>query len=254
MEAVSLVLSGGGVRGVGHLGLLAAMHDYGIEVSAISGTSAGAIVGTLFCAGYSVNEILDFFKNSTLFNVRNIAVTKTGILDSVKYRKTFSKLLPETFAELAIPMTICASNLQSGEPVYFDKGDLITPLLASCAVPPLFSPVSIDGDIYSDGGITDNFPIDPLLINAEGAIWGSYVVTPYHVEQDQINNSFKLALRTSILSMYHEAKHKFVAAKHVFRPNLTSIAPFNTADTDKAFNISYAAARLALEEMVNNLK
>ncbi len=252
MTEVSLVLSGGGIRGVAHIGLLAAMQDHGINVNAISGSSAGALVGALYSSGLSVNEMLDFFRNSTLFNVLNLAVTKPGILDSARYRKLMGSVVKAEFGSLNIPLTICTTNLQTGEPVYFDKGDLITPLLASCAVPPLFSPVEIDGVVHSDGGIADNFPIDPLLIKEHGTIWGSYVIKPQHVDKDELSSMLKVSFRTSLTLMFQGNKHKFVAAKQMFFPNMHSVAPFSTSDTDKAFNIGYATAKNALEQLKEN--
>lgn len=249
MKEITLVLSGGGIKGLAHVGLLAALQDHGIKVKAISGTSAGALVGALYGSGMTIDMIVDFFKSYTLFQPFNFSLKKPGIFSTDRYRNILKANLKETFEDLSIPLYVCASDLMSGEPKYFNKGELVLPVLASCAVPLLFSPVEIGERMYTDGGVIDNFPIDPLLINSDSNIWGSYVVKPFAIEDEEAYNGyFKLTVRNNNMVMYHGNKHKFVAAEHVFMPNMLKIPAFNTKYVDKAFNIGYANAKNSLEK------
>ncbi len=250
MKQVSLVLSGGGIKGVAHLGLLAALQDYNITVSAISGTSAGALVGALYASGKSVDTILEFFKSYTIFQPFNFSLKKPGVFKSSRYKNILAANLPETFEELNIPLFICASNLNTGLPEYFSKGELILPTLASCAVPLLFTPVEYNGQSYTDGGVTDNFPVDPLMLNDNRQIWGSYVVKPYPSDDNAAFSSYtKLTIRTNGMVMFEGNKHKFVAMEQSFMPNMTKVSAFDTKQVDQAFNIGYAYARHKIEEL-----
>lgn len=250
MKEISLVLSGGGIKGLAHVGLLAALQDHGIKVNAISGTSAGALVGALYGSGMTIDMILDFFKSYTIFQPFNFSLKKPGIFSTNRYKNILKATLKETFEELSIPLYVCSSDLRSGESTYFSKGELVLPVLASCAVPLLFSPVQIGDQMYTDGGVTDNFPIDPLLINSDANIWGSYVVKPFAIDDDDAYNSyFKLTVRNNNMLMYHGCKHKFVATEQLFMPNMLRIPAFNTKYVDKAFNIGYANAKSTLEKL-----
>jgi len=250
MKEISLVLSGGGIKGLAHVGLLAALQDHGIKVKAISGTSAGALVGALYGSGMTIDMILDFFKSYTIFQPFNFSLKKPGIFSTNRYRNILKATLKETFEELSIPLYVCASDLMSGESTYFDKGELVLPVLASCAVPLLFSPVQIGERMYTDGGVTDNFPIDPLMLNADGNIWGSYVVKPFPIEDEEAYNGyFKLTVRNNNMLMYQGSKQKFVATEHVFMPNMLKIPSFSTKSVDQAFNIGYAYAKSSLEKL-----
>jgi NTE family protein len=249
MKEVSLVLSGGSVKGVAHIGLLAAMRDHGVTVKSISGTSAGALVGALYANGLTIEDMLEFFKSSSLFNVFNVAIWKPGVFDTSKYHKVIEKVLPQSFEALKIPLYISAVNLNTAEVKYFSEGPLIRPLLASCAVPFLFSPIKIEDNLYVDGGVGDNFPIDPLLIYDHGLIWGSYINKPFPESNDELNSTFKATVRTSSLLMFHGNKAKFIATDYMFMPNMSKVNAFDTSHVDKAFHIGYAYAKNELEKM-----
>ncbi len=250
MKEISLVLSGGGIKGLAHVGLLAALQDHGIRVTSISGTSAGALVGALYGSGMTIDMILEFFKSYSIFQPFNFSLKKPGIFSTDRYKNILKATLKETFEELSISLYVCASDLMSGDPRYFDKGELVLPVLASCAVPLLFTPVQIGDRMYTDGGVSDNFPIDPLMINAEGSIWGSYVVKPFATEDSTAYNGYlKLTIRNNNMVMYHGNKQKFVATEHVFLPNMMKIPTFNIKSVDQAFNIGYAYAKSTLEKM-----
>lgn len=250
MKEISLVLSGGGIKGIAHLGLLAALQDHNIAVSAISGSSSGALVGALYASGASIDSILEFFNSYSIFQPFNFSLNKPGVFNTNRYKNILIANLPETFEDLKIPLYVCSSDLNSGLPVYFSEGDLILPVLSSCAVPLLFTPVEISGSKYTDGGVTDNFPIDPLMLSYEGNIWGSYVVKPYPSIDDKAFNSYmKLTVRTNGMVMYEGNKQKFVATEQMFLPNMTKVQAFNTKHVDQAFNIGYANAKNSLEKL-----
>ena len=86
MKKIGLVLSGGGVRGVAHIGALKALHEMGIRPSLVSGTSAGSIVGAMYAAGHPLDAILDFFKNTPIFKASRFATLKPGLMESDKFR------------------------------------------------------------------------------------------------------------------------------------------------------------------------
>lgn len=160
---VGLTLSGGGARGIAHLGVIKGLTEKGVTISAISGTSAGAIIGSLFCYGYSPDEILQIIIKTSFLKSMRPALTKTGLLKIEKLKSLFLKYLPEDdFSALKIPMTVAATEIKKGQTDFFSEGELIMPILASCCVPVIFQPLSYGNGLYVDGGILDNLPVEPI--------------------------------------------------------------------------------------------
>jgi len=161
---VGLVLSGGGARGITHLGVLKALEEMGIEFSIISGTSAGSIIGALYAYGYRSNDILELTKSLSFFKSLRPAWTRFGLLQMNWLYELLLKCIPENnFSALKIPLTIAATEIRKGEIHYFNEGDLIPAVIASSSIPAVFNPVLFNGGTYLDGGILDNLPVKPIL-------------------------------------------------------------------------------------------
>jgi NTE family protein len=159
-----LVLSGGGARGFAHLGVLKALKEFKVVINRIAGTSAGSIVGALYAYGYSPDEIVDIITKAGLVKSVRPAWSWTGFLKLDGFRELLKQHLPEnTFEALKIPLTIAATDIQQGKIRYFSQGELITPIIASSSIPALFEPVQLQGNVYVDGGILNNLPVEPLL-------------------------------------------------------------------------------------------
>lgn len=160
---IGITLSGGGARGISHLGVLKALEEFGLNIHCISGTSTGALIGALYSYGLSPEKILEIIMNTRFFRSLRPAWTWTGLANLERLRETILQFLPEnSFEGLRIPLTVAATNLRKGKAEYFTNGALIPVLLASCCVPVLFNPVQVNGEMYVDGGITDNLPSKPI--------------------------------------------------------------------------------------------
>ena len=163
MLKTGIVLSGGGIKGMAHLGLIKALQEAGIRFDCIAGSSAGALTGALIAAGYSPEESLEFFKSTPIFSIYYYSTSKPGILDSEKFRPVFEKYFPQdAFDVLQRPLHVTTTNLETGAWEVHHSGELINVLLASASLPPVFAPMLIDGALHADGGIMNNFPVEPL--------------------------------------------------------------------------------------------
>ena len=160
---IGLVLSGGGARGIAHLGVIKALNELNLQPYAIAGTSAGAIVGAMTAAGYSPDFVMDILLSTSIFKHLKPAFNRFGLFKIEQIATIFQQYLPHnSFENLKIPLTIAATDLDKGEIVYFDKGELIKPILASCCLPGIFEPVKFEGKTFIDGGVMNNLPIEPL--------------------------------------------------------------------------------------------
>lgn len=249
-KSIGLVLSGGGVRGMAHVGLLKAMHEFGIKAQIVTGSSVGALVGALYAKGYSNDEMLQFFKTTPLFNYQFLTIAKAGFIDTDKYIKLFKEYFPEdNFSELEKELHIVATNIQDGNEEFFTSGELIRPLLASAALPPVFSPVELNGQLYADGGIMNNFPMEPLIDKCDFII-GSNVSIVSKLEKKDLKNSLQLTGRVTGLMIYASSKKKLNSCNLLFEsPDLEQIGMLDRKAIEKAFSIGYDNASRQLEKL-----
>jgi NTE family protein len=158
-----LVLSGGGTRGVAHLGVIKALEESGIKPDIISGVSAGSIVGALYADGNNPEEILEVFASHKVFSFLEFTIPKIGFIKMTGFEKTLKKLLKaRNFEDLQIPLKVFTVNMNTGEYTCFDRGPLAVAVKASSSIPIIFPPVEIDGELYTDGGLINNFPLEVL--------------------------------------------------------------------------------------------
>jgi len=192
---VGLVLGGGGAKGAAHVGVLGVLDELRIPVDCIIGTSMGALVGGTYASGMSADELEvafrsiswqdaiarrglrvqtpmrrklagNTFSNSLEFGMRDGSlIAPSGLISSQNVDLTIQYLVSRSrgiaeFDKLPIPFRAVATDMQSGEMVVLDRGDLALAMRASMAVPGVFSPVSMQGRILGDGGLTRNVPVD----------------------------------------------------------------------------------------------
>mgnify|MGYP000288188170 CR=1 FL=1 len=250
LPSIGLVLSGGGVRGVAHLGLLQVLEEIGIEPVAISGTSAGAIVGALRAAGHSVGTILDFFKTTPIFKIGNFATRKPGFIDSDKFYPILKELLPDDdFSVLQKKLYITATDMVRGRQRTFSHGPLIRPVMASAAFPVVFTPVEIEGQLYTDGGALNNFPVEPLTGACE-LIIGSNVHPFKDLQPSDIKSTLGVMERLFHLSIHHHSVQKYHLCNVIIAPHeLAAYATFDRAHFDEMFEIGYRAAHAKRAEL-----
>ena len=238
-----LVLSGGGVRGFAHAGILKGLEEQGIRPDVISGVSAGAIVGALYADGYSPDEMMEIFsEGKSFFEYAKISVPKMGLFKTVGLKKNLEKYLKsDKIEDLEIPIFIAATNLASGQIVHFNSGELIPRVLASASIPVLFEPVVIEGTPYVDGGVMDNFPVSPVIGDCNRLI-GISLNTIRPVKAPK--NLFGIAERSFHLSVSSNLKPKTDKCDAVFEiDELEDYGYLDVSKADDLFELGYKKAR-----------
>lgn len=237
-----------------HIGLIEVLLENNIIPNRISGTSAGAMIGALYAADYSPKEMIKFFENTPLFKISLFARNKPGFLDSEKYEDHFKRYFNEnSFEALKHPLTIAATNILRAKATYFNSGELVKPIIASAALPPLFSPIEIDVEFYSDGGILDNFPLDAIRNDCDKLI-GSFVNPVSDINTSEINSSTDLIYRVYHIGMGAPDVKKFKHCNYVFSPpKLEKIGAIDTKSIEKAYKIGYNFAQKEIETIKKSL-
>ena len=189
---IGLVLGGGGARGLGHIGVLKALKKHSIPIHMVAGTSIGAVIGAMYAATLDPHWIENKFKefidseaykriglhrlvptsqpNSSIFQtaatymknqiIINLANDRLGILKQERLSEIIEFLLPvKTFEELKIPFSCLAVDLNSGEDVVFNSGNLIEAIVASSAIPGYIPPIEKNGMLLTDGAVSCPVPV-----------------------------------------------------------------------------------------------
>lgn len=201
-QSVGLVLSGGGAKGLAHIGVIKALEEHGIPIDYITGTSMGAIIGALYASGYSTDEMeaiiytedfanwstgripeqyFYYYKNrhtspsmlSFEFNPQDtitVPIIQTSIIQThsmdLGLLELFSRAIAYAaydFDNLFVPFRCVASDIHTNRAVIMKDGELASSVRASMAYPFFFNPVEIDGILLFDGGIHNNFPFDVMI-------------------------------------------------------------------------------------------
>jgi NTE family protein len=160
---LGVAFSGGGVRGLAHLGVLQVLEENGVSVDMVAGTSMGGIVAGLYAAGVSVTDGIAFAKKVGIMDFASPDRAWRGLLNHKKMAALLADLLGSqdvTFEALQIPAAVIAADVEKGEMVVLNSGPLIPALMATSALPLLFSPVRHQGRWLVDGGAINNLPVD----------------------------------------------------------------------------------------------
>ncbi len=252
MKKAGIALSGGGARGIAHLGVLAALDELRIRPSALSGTSAGAIAAALYAGGMTPLAIKELVRDTAYFGLSHLHLRKPGIFDMQAFRALLLEHLPCTrFEDLAIRLFVTATNLTKGRPETFSAGPLLEPILASACVPVVFAPVQIGDCDYADGGILDNFPVEALTPHCD-LIIGSHVngqgeflpsAHPWH-KAYLLDRCFHLAVASTV---YQKAPLCTVFLDH---PGMSGFGLFDTKKADELFDIGYRECMLYRDKLL----
>ena len=168
---IGIALSGGGIKGLCHAGVLKALEEQGIKPDILSGVSAGAVVGALYADGYTPDEIAKLFEDISFRQMTKIQIPDGGFFKIDAFQRFLAKnLRAKTFEELKIPLRVVATDLDKGLSVTFSNGELVRTVIASCSVPVLFKPKVIAGVHYVDGGVLKNFPVSTIRDDCEKVI------------------------------------------------------------------------------------
>ncbi|WP_417884726.1 patatin-like phospholipase family protein [Zunongwangia sp.] len=271
---VGLVLSGGGAKGLAHIGAIKAIEEAGVRIDYIGGTSMGAIVGSLYAAGYSSEE-LDSIVLSTNFNYliqdaiprRSMTFYEKENVDkyainlpfdnfSLGFPSGLSKgqniynlmsgltvhLNNQTdFSKLPIPFFCVATDVESGEEVILDKGSLAKSVAASGAIPTVFAPVKINDRLLIDGGIVNNYPVEELKKRGVDVVIGVDVQDTL-LSRKKLKGVFDILTQVTNFRTIKDMKSKIPKTDIYIHPNIDDFTVFSFDDAPAIIEAGEKAA------------
>ncbi len=249
---IGLVLSGGGAKGFAHIGVLKVIEEAGIKIDYIGGTSMGAVIGGLYASGYNATQIDSIFHKvnfdellndyiprsaKSFYEKRNdesyalslpFSNFKVGIPQALsKGLYNFNLLSRLTrhvrqvndFNQLPTPFLCIGTNIETGQQVLLNKGNLAQAMLASAAFPTLFTPIEIDGQLLIDGGVANNFPVDEVKNLGADLIIGVDVQDGLW-DKNQLKNATKILVQITNLHSIEQMKNKIKGTDIYITPDI----------------------------------
>lgn len=244
---IGIALSGGGARGIAHLGVLKALNERGIEPEIVSGASAGSIVGALYADGHQPEEIFRIFQEQGFYRFVRFGLEPMGILKLDGLVKLLKENLSvERIEDLKKPLRIACTEFNTGKMRFFDEGPLTTLVRASCSIPILFKAVEFEGNYLVDGGVTSNLPVEPIADDCERLI-GSHV-NPID-EKDDLSGWSTMIDRVFTLATYNTIRPHIPNLDLFIEPlELAHFGIFSTAKDREMFEIGYEETLRRLDE------
>ncbi len=274
-QKVAVVLSGGGAKGVAHIGVLKALEEQGIPIDYIAGTSMGAIIGGLYASGYSPDRMLEIINSKEFtkwvsgkldpeytFFFRQGQPDPSWLSFRFKYDSTLQTQLPTNivspmrmdfaflelysaasaaagydFNKLMVPFRCVASDIRHNKPFILKYGDLGSAIRASMTYPFYFKPIRVDGRLLFDGGMYNNFPSDVVMEDfAPDIIIGSKTAGNYNPP----NEDDVVSQLTSML-MGETKFNLYCDASVLIEPHLKDVNVIDFSNTDAFIDSGYVA-------------
>lgn len=209
---IGLCLSGGGALGLAHIGALKALEEKNIYPDYISGSSMGAIIGALYASGHSPSQMESIIEKEELFKPLKLInlhlFSKSGLSSHNALRNILRKYIPKNdFSALKKRLAVCVVNLNSGRWEVKEEGNSLHEyIIASAAIPMLYEAQTIDGNVYVDGGVLNNLPVNPLKHSCDRII--GIDVMPYF-EHHNFKSKWDIASSFIYLQSHSNAKRQY---------------------------------------------
>ena len=245
---IGLALAGGGTKGFAHIGAIKAFEEIGLTFNFIAGTSVGSMIGAVLAAGFKADEIFKIAgglkeKDITLHPIPFLNMTTKGVENIIT-----STLGEEaTIEDLNIPFAAVTTCLNDGEEVVFRKGRLVKAVSASCAVPGVFKPVSINGKNYVDGGVVNNLPIN-VVAEEDCDVIIAVDIMKRDVGTDSTNVFEVLSATINILMT---RIRKGDDADILIEPNLTKFKEYKLKGNKEMYDEGYNEAKKSLRKIID---
>ena len=278
---IGLVLSGGGAKGMAHVGVLKVLEANGIKVDYIGGTSMGAVVGGVYAAGYNAHQIDSIFRTvnfdqlmqdyvprdaknfyskrqdemyalSLPFDKFKLSMPRSFVKGVYMYN-LMVELLHDVhhvrdFNQLPIPFFCMAADIETGEGIQLNRGFLPEAIRASAAIPSVFSPVDLDGCLLVDGGIADNYPIEKVRAMGADIIIGVDVQDDLK-DRTYLQDATSILLQLSNLEMIKAMQPKRGMTDVYIKPDITDYNMLSFEYVDEIIKKGEDAALLQVEKL-----
>jgi NTE family protein len=239
---IGLALGGGFARGIAHIGVLRVLEQANIPIDYLAGTSVGALIAAAYAGGATLETMQRMGEATRFKDFAEWTVSWQGFASDTRLQHYLHRMTPvRSFHELRIPLTVVATDLMSGEPVYFTDGEIGPALCASCAYPGLFRPVERDGRLLVDGFLAAPVPVK--AVRKMGADFVIAVNLSSMAKDHRPTNLFEIVSQSFSVLLYYGQAVWQPLADLVIEPD---VACFDWDDFPKTAELVTAGERATL--------
>jgi NTE family protein len=251
---IGLALGAGGARGLAHIGVLKTLHMHQIPIDLIAGSSMGSFIGAIYANDQDLSMLEKLAVRLKRKHWIDLTVPKLGFISGDKVKELIRLLTHGKYIEqLAIPLSIVATDLEKGERVVFQQGPIDRAVRASISIPGIFVPERIDGRFYVDGGVVDRVPITVVKSMGADFIIAVDVATPNHREME-ILNIFDVIARTIDIMEEEILRYRLPEADVVIRPSVGHVPTIGFDDALGCIQEGERTAELMIDEIKRKIR
>ncbi len=252
---IGISLSGGGARGIAHIGVLKALEENGISPEVMVGTSAGSIVGALYAAGYESDKMLEFLKDVSILKIFRVGLPNRGLASLNYLESLLQEALPDdNFSVLKKKLFIGIANLLTGKLEIISSGPLHQVIIASSSIPLIFKAIKLGDNLYVDGGAIDNMPVQPLK-GLSDVIIGVNVMPIVPIDEKEVSSMIGIAARCFEMAIWSNSKPNLQQCDIIIEPTgITQYSIFQFNKYQELYEIGYEAARRAMPDIKAQLE
>ena len=221
-KKIALVLSGGGARGLAHIGAIETLESHGYEITSIAGCSMGALIGGMYAAG-KLPEVKDWvlaLDRRKVLSLVDFSLSLTHLVKGDRVMEALKEIVPDVNIEdLPIPYTAVATDWNSGKEVVFDHGSLYDAIRASISIPLFLNPVRREDLLLVDGGLVNSLPLNRVVRHSGDLLFGINVSTHDYqgellmqqfVERKLLSKSMPVAVMNRIMKHFEGININYV--------------------------------------------
>lgn len=251
---VGVALSGGTAKTIAHIGVLEGLEDAGVEIGCVAGTSGGAIIGALYCAGFTIADLKALARGVRWKNLARLSFPRLGLLSNDTIKKFLSDLLGDrTFERLRTPLVIVGTNLLTGERALFTAGSVALAAQVSSTIPQLFAPVEIDGEMYVDGGMVEFLPLAALRDTFQPDVTIG-VNLGMRGRLPRPRNLIHMAMLLGTIVSRRSAKPTESLADVIVRPDTRLFHPFDLEASQELIRVGFEATREEMPALLERIR
>ncbi len=245
---IGLALGSGGARGFAHLGVIKVLHEEGIPIDFIAGSSMGALVACFFGTGLDMDRL---YKLSSAFKRKyflDFTVPKMGFIAGKRVKDLIRVFTHgKNIEDLTIPIAVVATDLMSGEKVVFKKGPIADAVRASISIPGIFVPEKINGRLLVDGGVVDRIPVS--VVKEMGAEFVIAVDVSKVKTNTEITSIFDVIMQSIDIMQMELVDHRIIASDFTIRPRVEKFSSKAYTNIEDIIEMGEEAARKNVEKI-----
>ena len=250
---IGLALGAGAARGLAHLGVLKVLEKYKIPVDFVAGSSMGALVGALYCAGLEADFLIKLARELPSRSWVDLALPRSGLISGKKV-ETMLQILTRNrdFSQLKIPFAAVATDIERGEAVVLKEGNVAAAVRASISIPVVFKPVRLGQRLLVDGGVVDRVPVS--VVREMGADVVIAVDVNKFVSYQPVKNIIDVMLQTLDIMERKILDARVLDTEVLIRPKVGHISPAHFHRVDELVQAGVEATEAAISKIGYGLR